>query len=952
MVQSGNPLPATDELPHTVNEVLADEVGKLRPGWLQDFTAAKWDVPNAQRFSNLKELYHLIHTLGKATQPGSPRAERQDVPLSAICLSGGGIRSATFNLGVLQSLAKRKLLGQFDYLSSVSGGGYIASWLRTWMYHDGSASVLNELAHFDPVDPLTPEPEEVRALREYSNYLTPRLGLFSGDTWAAATMILRNVILNWLVIVPLIAMVTALPLLFLLIVKLSGSWVSSQFGLGLLQLALGVETFASISVYALRRFVKKSNPVMNTGGKKQGVFIALCAIPIFAAAALLCWSGVELNLPWLQKDAMASPMEVWQLFGFCALWCIGVPLFGWLLVEFVAALTAERMRGSSLSSWEGSRLAEFSGLLIAGLIAAGLMFTVVIHLLHPLREHPALFVTLAAPALLGLYLLARALFVAIAGLANRGAAGDADREWWARLSGWLLLLIVFWMVGTAVCFLGAYLLESVSEFKKHVMGAVGGMAGLTGSIGALLASRGGKQQPSSPQPTSGGKQVTMFGFAWLFIANTIVLVTWLTIWLGELLTGHPGIFNVSPDSVATLPARSDAAIVVALILGLFLMASVTGLVVNVNRFSLHGMYRSRLIRAYLGASNAERKADPFTGFAIKDNPRLHKLWHGSATYPLPIINTTLNVTHGEDLAWQQRKAQSFSMTPFHCGNFRNGYRRSESYGGPGGISVGTAVTISGAAANPEMGQNSSPAMSFLMTLFNVRLGAWLGNTNERGKDTYQEPGPRQALRPLLTELFGLADADGRYVNLSDGGHFDNLGLYEVVLRRCRYVFISDAGQDDKFTFEDLGNAIRKIRIDFGVRIEFKKEIRILPRNPVGNDPKTGFYCATAIIHYEDMDESAQPGKLVYIKPTICGENPVPYDVYSYSRASDMFPHEPTSDQWFSESQFESYRALGRHIFEQLPTAGSTIQDFIEYMHANLHELPGTAIQPSDAPSGA
>jgi hypothetical protein len=251
-------------------------------------------------------------------------------------------------------------------------------------------------------------------------------------------------------------------------------------------------------------------------------------------------------------------------------------------------------------------------------------------------------------------------------------------------------------------------------------------------------------------------------------------------------------------------------------------------------------------------------------------------------------------------------------------------------------------------------------MGFLMTLFNVRLGAWLGNTSERGKQTYRQPGPRQALRPLLTELFGLADAKGRYINLSDGGHFDNLGLYEVVLRRCRHVFISDAGQDDKFTFEDLGNAIRKIRIDFGVRIEFNQEIRILPRNPVGNDPKSGFYFATATIHYEDMDgKGTPPGKLVYIKPTICGENAVPYDVYSYSRASDMFPHEPTSDQWFSESQFESYRELGRYIIDQLlhprkpvdggvldnqdqlPTTDRTIQEFIDALHTKVGKPPAT-----------
>ena len=192
---------------------------------------------------------------------------------------------------------------------------------------------------------------------------------------------------------------------------------------------------------------------------------------------------------------------------------------------------------------------------------------------------------------------------------------------------------------------------------------------------------------------------------------------------------------------------------------------------------------------------------------------------------LPIINTTLNLVHGENLAWQQRKAESFSMTPLYCGNWLEGYRRSTEYGRREGITVGTAITISGAAANPNMGYSSSPVLAFLMSIFNVRLGAWLGNTNARGNKTYLRPGPKLALKPLFAEVFGLTNSSRRYVNLSDGGHFDNLGLYEVVLRRCRHVLVSDAGNDGSFAFEDLGNAIRKIRIDFGIPIEFKTQDR-------------------------------------------------------------------------------------------------------------------------------
>src|SRR4030095_15973764 len=238
----------------------------------------------------------------------------------------------------------------------------------------------------------------------------------------------------------------------------------------------------------------------------------------------------------------------------------------------------------------------------------------------------------------------------------------------------------------------------------------------------------------------------------------------------------------------------------------------------------------------------------------------------------------------------------------------------------------TAMTISGGAANPNMGYNSSPSVGFLMTLFNARLGAWLGNTNRYGQDSYRRNGPHQALWPLFAELFGMTHADGKYINLSDGGHFDNLGLYEVVLRRCRNVLVSDAGCDGKASFEDLGNAIRKIRIDFGISIDFTREIEIRSNE----EHKPGLRCAVATINYQKADGAGVAnGTLIYIKAAKYATGaPLPYDVYSYSKASGTFPHESTSDQWFSESQFESYRALGRHTGAQI-FGDQPIPDFCE-----------------------
>ncbi len=113
--------------------------------------------------------------------------------------------------------------------------------------------------------------------------------------------------------------------------------------------------------------------------------------------------------------------------------------------------------------------------------------------------------------------------------------------------------------------------------------------------------------------------------------------------------------------------------------------------------------------------------------------------------PFHVVNVALNLVSGQRLAWQQRKAQSFTVSPLHSGNYELGYRDSAEYGGRDGITLGTAVTISGAAASPSMGYHSSPVKGFVMTLLNARLGAWLGNPGDAGERTWRQDGPRSAV---------------------------------------------------------------------------------------------------------------------------------------------------------------------------------------------------------------
>jgi hypothetical protein len=281
------------------------------------------------------------------------------------------------------------------------------------------------------------------------------------------------------------------------------------------------------------------------------------------------------------------------------------------------------------------------------------------------------------------------------------------------------------------------------------------------------------------------------------------------------------------------------------------------------------------------------------------------------TGPFLIMNTALNLVSSKNLAWQQRKAASFIFTPIFSGfetdcvegGRLSAFTSTEKY--RRAISLGDAMAISGAAASPNMGFYSSPALSFLLTVFNVRLGQWFGNP--RYSDYGTKRGPSVGLAYLLYELLGHTDDTSAHVYISDGGHFENLGIYELVRRRCRFIVASDVGEDQSHKFGDLGNAIEKCRYDFGIDIEININ-RLRPDKDTG---KSDWHCAIGTIHYERVDPNLTSGTLVYLKSSLTGDEPT--DVQRYASQFPAFPHQSTADQWFTESQFESYRALGQHI---------------------------------------
>jgi hypothetical protein len=536
-------------------------------------------------------------------------------------------------------------------------------------------------------------------------------------------------------------------------------------------------------------------------------------------------------------------------------------------------------------------------------------------------QHAVAYLSFAPALIMAVLLLVNFLFTGLASWVTE----DEDREWWARSAAWILIAIVGWIVFNLVVLWGGQAISAsptgnaldvfrgyvkANPIAKAIFGAFGGVTGL---VAALLALRS-RLSKTLGRPVAAQWPLTVAAVAFFVLLS--IVISWILLVIGS----QPWVEHIAGWFLGVRPSQSnDPNYWRVQLFAVFFLTSVTlifgilmGFFINANKFSLHATYRNRLIRAYLAASRTTRSPNRFTGFDPADNFELREL---RSEKPLHILNGALNLVKGEQLAWQERKAESFTMSRLHCGSWKVGYRPSARYGH--GITLGTALAISGAAANPNMGYHSSPVLGFLMTLFNVRLGWWLGNPGPAGHKTWTYKGPSYSVGPLFSEAVGNTTDHYKYVNLSDGGHFENLGLYEVVLRRCHYIVVSDGGQDPECSFADLGEAVRKIRIDFGIPIEFGP-MTIYPRSAIETPKTPGHNCALGRIRYSVVDGADAPdGVIVYIKPACYGDEP--RDIYEYYKRNETFPHESTSDQFFSESQFESYRMLGSYTMEKLCT---------------------------------
>lgn len=903
------------------NEVLRDELARLRPG--------------------------------SAAPPGaSPETCADQAELMGLALSGGGIRSATFALGVIQALAKLRLLRGFDYLSTVSGGGYIGAWLSALIRRSrkpGQAA-LDALADVErglggeqrpwcPPDAAPsacpPEHPSVRFLRRYSNYLTPRLGMFSGDTLAAVSTYLRNLLLNQLVLVAFFAGLLTLPYLMLK----AAAWLVSGSGLDAIERTLPWLQFPLvyllamaallIAVLACARSLTRSVPEDERPRRGCRFVAGWVVLPTLLSAALLAVAlHADAGAPGYGLGTwIGATTVIYALPWLVAFWMQGGGVRG-------ARIALRKLRRTSASRADLARhtiarhnasrwlagLGRFVWLLpwtaLAGALGGLALYALAQAASHlPATGGMAYAVTFFTPLVLLAYSLVVTLHI---GLMKR-LYSEHDREWWARLGGFILLAALTWLLLFGVTLYAAPLLKWLAG-----LALAGGLAWAASSIGGVLLGKSALTGPQGKPLLNRLAIVTPYVF---LVGLTIGLAAALHALLaspvglcGTCVPAAPGQGFGSLAHTALFNLERVDALSVALVLSVCLgVFGLFGWRVDVNLFSLHGFYRNRLTRCYLGATRVGvdevRKPHPFTGFDPKDDLPLSQL---ADQQPFHIVNAAMNLTGGEDLAWQTRRAAAFAFTPCHTGfeywrsdGERVGaYRPTELYSAnqftflsaPGGVLLGNVIATSGAAANPNMGYHTSAALAALMSVFNVRLGRWSGNPLHA--DAWRKASPRFGGLPLIQEVFGLLDRRAAFLNVSDGGHFENLGIYELVRRRCRIVVAVDAGCDPDYQFEDLANAIRKCWTDFGTRID----IDLAPLRPQGDGKHNPSHFAVGCIRYRNAPE---PGILIYIKASLTGDETT--DVKQYADGHPSFPHQSTGDQFFDENQFESYRELGRHI---------------------------------------
>jgi len=798
-----------------------------------------------------------------------------DEPVVGLALSGGGVRSATYALGLLRGLAQRGHLPRIDYLSTVSGGGYIGAMFgRLVLRAGGIGAAQAELARHDS--------PTLAWLRRNGRYLTP-----------------------------------------------SGSR----------DIGIAIVTY-------LRAFIAI-----------HGEFIAV-AVPF----ALLVIAPHLLQV----SNLLSFDAEQWQpwrtLWWPLAALGVGALAPGLMAGYWVARDTADPGALHVKPPW---RDRVFVALLVCVLLAVWIWTR------PPL---PGLDARLTAPAL-----LLMALSSAAIGL-------TASQEWLARTELTRSLAVArvrnvctfalrsVALAGIAAFAFGAldllswWLLAALQAGERWVWGGVG-----VGSVVVLVLRSMAQPLLALSQRTQPGTgRARAWGPQLLNLSGLVGLVMLLAAWL---MAVQWFVFTQAPtDAVKDLPPLGRAALLAA-VCAVWTMLT-AGNAQMANASSLHSFYRARLTRAYLAVGNAARgivvpagEATPtgqtpspdaeatqaaasVTAVVNGDDVGLANYRPESVGGPIHLINACLNQTRDDASGLYNADRKGLLVTAT-CRGFEVGPRRwvplrvaaeaadagaAEPASDAGTLGRWTAV--SGAAAAPGAGSYTSRGWALLMYFLGVRLGYWMaapdiaradGDALRRPLTGWRRFVWRFAVKPAMLWSEGTATFFGTarpWWYLSDGGHFDNSGVWPLLKRRVDFIIAADCGADADYEYADLENLVRKARIDFGCEIDFytSDEARALlglrtdgitvlsPEDMANNHSARGVLLARVRYPARDADERARGAReatLLIVKPSL--HDALDVDLLAYAQRHPDFPHESTGDQSFDEAQWDGYQRLGEDV---------------------------------------
>ena len=786
------------------------------------------DVPRKEVITDFRHVYAAEY----ADITGHTEAAREpstEDGMTGLALSGGGVRSAAFCLGVMQALNAAGVLEKFRYLSTVSGGGYIGTSMTVAM---SAAAKANEGGWHFPYGKTgqeVGETDETRHLRDNSRYLLQR-GIWSAIS--AGVIYLRGITMNLLIVLPFLLAAAAVLVL------------------------LKPDTRALAEVPTWLGWLPD-------GIRTSGWPLSICALLFLVAALTVYAFGVSVS-PILRKSVRKGIAN----FAMMLLILIALPVI--FEIHFALLRIMFGLKGMGVADAAGSTGSH-------GAPGSGGIWNIVAAL---------------TPIVVAILPFVRQIAQKAVKAATDSYA-DAISKWTSRVLLIALAAVVpllLWISVLQLAFAGIGITDCTTP----------------GKAGCLVWGSSDTWSDHTPAFLTNlsfcwAKFDSLRGAGWIYLMTAAILfVTWL--------------------------------------------------ILNVNANSLHQLYRDRLGSAFLFRRNGMGALEGADHFSFSE------IVPGASPYHL--INAALNLPGSNFANRRGRNADFFIFSRRYVGSEATGYVDTDlAEKATDGLNVGTAMAISGAAAAPNMGMASMRPLSATIALLNVRLGRWIRHpldivryAESNGFERWWRgtAGPRH----LLSEAFfksGAAITERKpgdkswagFLFLTDGGHIENLGIYELLRRRCSIIVAVDAEADPGYTSDSLIQLQRFARIDLGTRI-------VMDWRPIGERTKEvskgicsgshtatqGPHVALGLIDYPPLAEGGarQRGVLIYIKSSLSGdENDY---VMAYKARNPAFPQESTMEQLFSEEQFEAYRALGEHIGRRLcdgsdlPTMPSEERDLV------------------------